>query len=109
MLTVLLVLVGLVLLLSQWNQPRRVFPAATIQRIVESIVQQSEYIATMDSPQHALIHSRECQASLATLLRLVGGSGPTVDAICAIDTRHLQNILYFQEKQIRAFLPFENS
>jgi hypothetical protein len=81
----------------------RVYPPETIQRIMDSIVQQSEYISTIQSPQIALIHSRECQASLATLLRLVGAQS-TVDSICGIDTEHLQNILYFQEKQIHSYL-----
>ena len=81
----------------------RVYPTETIQRTLDSIVQQSEYISTIKSPQIALIHSRECQASLATLLRLVGGQA-MVDNICGIDTEHLQNILYFQEKQIHSYL-----
>jgi hypothetical protein len=82
----------------------RVYPAETIQRIMDSIVQQSEYISTIQNPQIALIHSRECQASLATLLRVVGGGQATIDGICGIDTEHLQNVLYFQEKQIHLYL-----
>ena len=76
----------------------------TIQCIMDSIVQKSEYISNMHSPQIALLHSRECQASLATLLRMVGGGYATVDNICGVDTEHLQNILHFQEKQIHSYL-----
>ena len=82
----------------------QVFPSDTIQRVVSSIIQQSEYIATVQSPEVALVQSRECQASLYTLIRLVGGGQHTVDIICGIDTERLQNILYFQEKQIHAYL-----
>jgi len=82
----------------------RVFPTDTIQRIVNSILQQSEYISTVQSPHIAIIQSRECQASLHTLISLVGGGQSTIDTICGIDTERLQNILYFQEKQIYAYL-----
>lgn len=82
----------------------RVFPSDTIHRIVDSILRQSEYISTVQSPHLALIQSRECQASLQTLICLVGGGQSTIDAICEIDTEHLQNILHFQEKQIHNYL-----
>ena len=82
----------------------RVFPSDTIQRVIDSILQQSEYISTVQSPEVALIQSRECQASLYTLIQLVGGGTHTVDIICGIDTERLQNILYFQQKQIQEYL-----
>ena len=82
----------------------RVFPTETIQRILASILEQSEYISTVQSPHIALIQSRECQASLYTLIQLVGGGQATIDAICGIDSERLQNILHFQEKQIHLFL-----
>ena len=82
----------------------QVFPSDTIRRVIDSIIQQSEYISTVQSPEIALMQSRECQASLYTLIRLVGGGQHTVDIICGIDTERLQNILYFQEKEIQAYL-----
>ena len=82
----------------------RVFPTDTIHRVVDGILQQSEYISTVQSPQIALIQSRECQASLHTLIRLVFGGQATIDTICGIDSERLQNILHFQEKQIQIYL-----
>jgi hypothetical protein len=82
----------------------RIFPTDTIQSVVDAILRQSEYISTVQSPQIALIQSRECQASLHTLIRLVGGGQSTIDTICGIDTERLQNILHFQEKQIQIYL-----
>jgi hypothetical protein len=86
----------------------RVFPSDTIRRVVDSILQQSEYISTMKSPEVALIQSRECQASLHTLIQLVGGGQHSVDIICGIDTERLQNILYFQQKQIQEYINESN-
>jgi hypothetical protein len=108
------VILGMVLMALVIYQLRsvfmvRVFPSETIQRIVESLLRQSEYISTIHSPQLALIQSRECQASLYTLIHLVGGGQTTVDALCGIDTERLQNILYFQEKQIQEYLQRQTS
>jgi hypothetical protein len=82
----------------------RAFPVNTIKRIVHSILKQSETISSLQSPQIALVQSRECQASLYTLIHLIEGGTTTLDSICGIDTVGLQNILYFQEKQIRDFI-----
>jgi hypothetical protein len=82
----------------------QVFPTETIQRIMDAILQQSEYISTVQSPHLALLQSRECQASLQTLIHLVGGGQSTIDTLCGIDTERLQNILHFQEKQIHSHI-----
>jgi hypothetical protein len=85
-------------------QRSHALPVATIQRITHSILKQSEMISSLQSPQLALIQSRECQASLYTLIHLVEGGPETLDVICGIDIIALQNILYFQEKRIREFI-----
>ena len=82
----------------------RIYPTDTIQRIVDSILRQSEYISSLQSPHIAIIQCRECQASLATLISVIRGGRSTIDVACGIDTERLQNILYFQEKQIYEYL-----
>lgn len=77
-------------------------PVDTIKRMVHSILRQSELISSLQSPELALIQSRECQASLYTLVHLF--TLATIDSVCGIDTVALQNILYFQESQIREFI-----
>jgi len=99
-----MLLMGMILFRARDLFITRVLPSDTIQRIVDSILQQSEYISTVQSPQIALIQSRECQASLQTLICVVGGGQSTIDTICEIDTERLQNILHFQEKQIQSYL-----
>lgn len=81
-----------------------VFPTETIRRVLHRIMEQSEAISTTHAPRIALIQSRECQASLETLIRLVSGGSSTLDALCGIETEKLQNILHDQERQILAVL-----
>ena len=80
------------------------FTTSAIERSMDSILQQSDYIASLSSPTIALIQSRECQASLYTLINVIDGGQSTIDYICGIDTERLKNILSFQEKQIRDHL-----
>ena len=79
-------------------------PEASIERSIDAILQQSNYIASLPSPRTALIQSRECQASLYTLINVVDGGQFTIDYICGIDTDRLKKILSLQEKQIRKHL-----
>ena len=105
MVVVVIVVLVMAMLFYRARHPfiTRVFPTDTIQRVVDSILQQSEYISTVQSPHIAMIQSRECQAALYTVISLVGGQS-AIDTICGIDTERLQNILYFQEKQIYVYL-----
>ena len=75
------------------------FPSDTIRRVMYSILQQSETISTITSPTTALLQSRECQSALNTLVALTGGT-KALSTITGVNTETLQNILYYQEKQI---------
>ena len=106
----LTIIIGMILTIvlaygfQYWVQRPPTLPVATIQRLVYSILKQSECISSLQSPHLALIQSRECQASLYTLIHLIEGGTASLDSICGIDTGALQNILYFQEKQIQDFI-----
>lgn len=104
--SIILGMVLMALILYQFRSlfVTRTFPTDTIQRVVDGILHQSEYISTLHSPHVALIQSRECQASLHTLIHLVGGGQATIDTICGINTERLQNILHVQEKQIQDYI-----
>lgn len=81
----------------------RAFPSDTIRRVLHHIIKQSDAISSISSPHLALIQSRECQASLQTLVHLTGCAN-TLNTICGIDTETLQNILYHQETSIERSL-----
>jgi hypothetical protein len=93
---------GLLLLLFAQSQLRLLFDVQpSIRRVLLAIIARADRIPALASPQQALLHSRECQAALATLFHLLGGEATTVDRLCGLDTAHLQNILSRQEREIR--------
>ena len=95
---------GLLLLLLAQSQLRPLFALVDrtpIRRVLLAIIARADRIPSLSSPHQALIHSRECQAALATLFQLLGGEAPTVDLLCGLNTSKLQNILSHQEREIR--------
>lgn len=80
-----------------------VYPSDTIRRVMHAILSQSDTTSSISSPTAALIQSRECQSSLNTLITLTGGS-KALSTITGVDTETLQNILYYQEKRIIAYI-----
>ena len=77
----------------------------TIHRIVHTILAQSHVVSTMDDPGRALVLSRECHASLSTLMLLVDMK--TEKVVPYVDFQELQNIIYFQEHQLRVQLELD--
>lgn len=104
LLGLLMLLLSLSVLYVVSTTPIRRFPTDTADRVLRAIVERADTISAMRSPSHALLSSRECQASLDTLLSLAGKERSEIDRLSGIDTEHLQNILAEQERQIRTSL-----
>ena len=81
--------------------PTKLRDRGCIERVVKMILAKSEVVSDTRDAHIALIRSRECQTALEILIILVGGHH-VVNSVCGIDVENLQNILYYQEKQIRA-------
>lgn len=83
----------------------RKFPRNTIVNMIHQIIIRSKRIPYITDPTIAMIESRELQASLNTIVDMVGGM-ESLSTVCDLDIEDIRNNMQRQEYQL--FMTYTN-